>query len=162
VKRRDFITRAQRAVRPQSPRRQGANNYRRRANGTLPDVLFLSRARNCRNSAPTRNLPRAVRRGYHDSRSDMRLSGLAWNEAKNRLRYCDVVSPPRVLSTGVVTAGHRPRARQVGRARSAALSPCPLSSRHGGVDPETETGLHPYRETGKSGQLWETLLLSAS
>jgi hypothetical protein len=29
--------------------------------------------RNCRNSAPTRNLPRAVRRGYHNSRSDMRL-----------------------------------------------------------------------------------------
>ena len=38
--------------------------------------------RNCRNSAPTRNLPRAVHRGYHNSRSDMHLNELAWTEAE--------------------------------------------------------------------------------
>jgi hypothetical protein len=38
--------------------------------------------RNCRNSTPTRNLPRAVCRGYHNSRSDMHLSGLACTRLK--------------------------------------------------------------------------------
>ena len=42
----------------------------------------------CRNSAPTRNLPRVVRRRYHNSGSDRHLNGLAWTEAENRLRYC--------------------------------------------------------------------------
>ena len=38
--------------------------------------------RNCRNSGPTGNLPRAVRRGYHNSRSDIHLNGLAWTVAE--------------------------------------------------------------------------------
>jgi len=32
----------------------------------------------CRNSAPTRNLPCVVRRGYHNLGSDMHLNRLAW------------------------------------------------------------------------------------
>jgi hypothetical protein len=36
----------------------------------------------CRNFAPTRNLPRLVRRGYHNSGSDMHLNGLVWTEAE--------------------------------------------------------------------------------
>ena len=41
--------------------------------------------RNCRNSGPTGNLPRAVRRGYHNSRSDIHLNGLAWTVADVRV-----------------------------------------------------------------------------
>jgi hypothetical protein len=48
--------------------------------------------RNCRNSAPAGNLPRAVRRGYHNSSSDIHLKGLAWTETgpENRFRYCNM------------------------------------------------------------------------